>query len=276
MVTTSALTTALAAKLDTAGGTMTGALTIGNGTLTASAPVLALSQTLNNAAVAFKSLTLAVTDTAKANGTKFLEITRSSSTGDVFSLYFEEPYTYLRFGGTTSNANVCMIGSRYGALTMLPTNGNGVSIDSDSGWLSLKSNNGATNYFTLASTGTAAQLQLGVNHATSPTDQLIKAHNVTTGVGAALTLSGGGGSVSGGSVKIASPATTGSPVVAIEVAANGLIGLFGRSPTSQATTGIGASAFSANTSGILDDSATFGGYTIGQIAAALIGIGILS
>jgi len=48
----------------------------------------------------------------------------------------------------------------------------------------------------------AASLQLGANHATTATNQTIKAHNVTTGTGANLVLSGGTGSVASGVVII--------------------------------------------------------------------------
>jgi hypothetical protein len=48
----------------------------------------------------------------------------------------------------------------------------------------------------------AASLQLGTNHATTATAQTIKAHNVTTGTGANLILSGGTGSVANGVVII--------------------------------------------------------------------------
>ena len=44
----------------------------------------------------------------------------------------------------------------------------------------------------------------------------------------------------------------------------------------QETTGIAAAPFTANTSGISDDSATFGGYTIGQVVGALRTFGILA
>lgn len=47
----------------------------------------------------------------------------------------------------------------------------------------------------------AASLQLGVNHATTATNQTIKAHNVTTGTGADLCLKGGTGSVANGVVS---------------------------------------------------------------------------
>jgi len=48
----------------------------------------------------------------------------------------------------------------------------------------------------------AASLQLGILHATTPTGQTIKAHNVTTGTGASLTLAGGTGSVANGDVLL--------------------------------------------------------------------------
>ena len=47
----------------------------------------------------------------------------------------------------------------------------------------------------------AATLQLGQTHATTPTTQIIKAHNVTTGTGADLCLKGGTGSVANGVVS---------------------------------------------------------------------------
>ena len=47
----------------------------------------------------------------------------------------------------------------------------------------------------------AASLQMGLDHATSATNQTLKAHNVTTGTGADLILSGGTGSVASGKVR---------------------------------------------------------------------------
>jgi len=44
----------------------------------------------------------------------------------------------------------------------------------------------------------------------------------------------------------------------------------------QETTGVGASTFVTNTSGILNDTATFDGYTIGQVVKALRNLGILA
>jgi hypothetical protein len=48
----------------------------------------------------------------------------------------------------------------------------------------------------------AATLQLGLDHATTPTGQTIKAHDVVTGTGADLTLSGGSGDAANGDVVL--------------------------------------------------------------------------
>lgn len=52
--------------------------------------------------------------------------------------------------------------------------------------------------------------------------------------------------------------------------------LFGASPAAQQTTAITPAPFVANTSGIVDDSATWDGYTIGQIVTALRAYGLLA
>lgn len=54
------------------------------------------------------------------------------------------------------------------------------------------------------------------------------------------------------------------------------LSFWNKAPIIQPTTAISAAAFVANSSGIADDTATFGGYTIGKIAAALINVGILT
>jgi hypothetical protein len=54
-----------------------------------------------------------------------------------------------------------------------------------------------------------------------------------------------------------------------------LVGFYGATPVAQPTTAITAAAFLAGTSGIADDTATFGGYTIGQVVAALKDLGLL-
>lgn len=54
------------------------------------------------------------------------------------------------------------------------------------------------------------------------------------------------------------------------------LSFWNKTPVVQPTNAITASAFVANTSGIANDTATYGTYTIGQIAAALIQVGILA
>ncbi len=60
---TQLLTLVGTAYVPLAGGTMTGALTIASGTLTASAPALNITQTWNNAAVAFNAFDISITST---------------------------------------------------------------------------------------------------------------------------------------------------------------------------------------------------------------------
>jgi hypothetical protein len=54
------------------------------------------------------------------------------------------------------------------------------------------------------------------------------------------------------------------------------LGFWNAAPNVQPTNAIAAAAFVANTSGIVDDTATFGGYTMGQVVAALKRIGALA
>lgn len=54
------------------------------------------------------------------------------------------------------------------------------------------------------------------------------------------------------------------------------LGTFGATPVAQPTTAGASAAFVANTSGITNDTATFGGYTIGQVVQALQNLGLLA
>ncbi len=54
------------------------------------------------------------------------------------------------------------------------------------------------------------------------------------------------------------------------------VGFFGEAPTPQLDTGVGAAAFDAGTSNIVNDTATFGGYTVGQMVEALQTYGLLA
>lgn len=71
---------------------------------------------------------------------------------------------------------------------------------------------------------------------------------------------------------IAVNTTTGTK---IGTSASQKIGFWNATPIVQPTTAGSAATFSANTSGIADDSATFDGYTIGQVVKALRNAGLL-
>jgi hypothetical protein len=66
-----------------------------------------------------------------------------------------------------------------------------------------------------------ATLQIGIDHASIPTAQTIKAHDVTTGTGASLRLAGGKGSSVGGAVIISTSTTNEPPVARLTVGADG-------------------------------------------------------
>lgn len=240
MVATSALTTSLAAKLDKAGGTMTGAITIPAGSV--SAPGLLITGAGSTTGV-------------YSTGSGSIDI----AIAGVRRYWFDG--TNLNTSGTglqVTNGNIV------GAFTYLRTNTGGA--------LSL----GASDDVKLGRGGAAATLQLGVDHATTATAQKIKAHNVTTGTGASLILCGGTGSVAGGSVKLAAPSTTGAGVVAVEVGAGGLLGFFGVGPQTQPATGGSSATFVENTGTALNENSTFDSYTIAQVVLALRNLGLLA
>lgn len=97
----------------------------------------------------------------------------------------------------------------------------GVSVRSN-GWMGFGA--GTVNYVndTFFTRQSAAVFQAGADHATTPTDQTLKAHDVTTGTGAALRLQGGDGSVADGLLRLQDDATD-------------LIGFFGGSGASRQT-----------------------------------------
>lgn len=64
--------------------------------------------------------------------------------------------------------------------------------------------------------------------------------------------------------------------VKVATAASQKLGFWAKAPNVQPTTAITAATFVANTSGIVNDSATFDGYTIGKVVAALRRAGLLA
>lgn len=81
------------------------------------------------------------------------------------------------------------------------------------------------------------------------------------------------GNIKLGALDMVLDTTTGTK---IGTATSQKLSLWNATPIVQPTTAITAAAFVANTSGTLNDSATYGGYTIGQIVAALQAIGALA
>ena len=108
----------------------------------------------------------------------------------------------------------------------------------------------------------ASSLQIGANHATTPTEQTLKAHNVTTGIGAALKLCGGTGSDGKGAVFIGD--ATDMPA-----------GFHGYS-CPQASIYGAAVSFVESIGTTVNEQSTFGGYTLGQVVYALQQKGILA
>lgn len=72
----------------------------------------------------------------------------------------------------------------------------------------------------------AALVQLGQDHATVATAQTLVSHSVTTGTGANMIIGAGTGSVAGGSVILATRATTGALTARVTVANSNLVTFF--------------------------------------------------
>lgn len=225
MTRTAAMIAALAAKLDLAGGTMTGVLTAAAGS--ASAP--------------------SITFTGATSNTGFY---CSAADRVDISINGNNRFFFTDAGFYTNGASINVNGGNIiGSYAYLRVDGGG--------GLSL----GASDDLKLGRAA-AASLQLGANHATTPTAQTLKAHNVTTGTGAALWLCGGTGSIGFGAVYVAD--STDMPAGFHGVA------------NAQDNTGVSAQAFLENTGTTVNDASSFGGYTIGQIVTAIKNKGILA
>ena len=94
--------------------TLVGA-TVASGTLSASAPIV-ISQTWNNAAVAFTGLDINITETAAAGLSTYMRVRSSRSSFDIFKLQYSQygTYTDLAIGGTTADASGITLRSGYG------------------------------------------------------------------------------------------------------------------------------------------------------------------
>ena len=109
-------------------------LSANNGTLTASAPVLDLSQTWNNAAVAFTAINLDITNTASAFGSQFLQFSIAGVPQVRFQRNFSTPVLY--FGnsdtGIGSSSTTLSVYANGGATASFGAGGGGMNLRSDS------------------------------------------------------------------------------------------------------------------------------------------------
>ena len=224
-----ALAAALAAKLDKAGGTMTGALNLSAGTNAAPSVNFGDAST---GLYKYATNNIGVT----CNGTM--------------------RWCWNQDGSLYNNGAALVMNSSYAVMPALYLRTNGLCMLL-----------GASDDVRIERAA-AATLQLGSNHATTATAQTIKAHNVTTGVGADLILKGGTGSVADGYVKIG--ASTGGLAF---FGAGGSLLISGNTSTNISSAGAG--------NPLLDDTQSDGGiggggaYTFGGLVAALKSYGII-
>lgn len=226
------LAAALAAKLDKSGGTMTGALALAAGTN--AAPSVNFGD----------------------SGTGFYKYATNNigvACNGNMRWYWDQ------YGSLYNNGAAFVMNSSYGVMPSLYLRTNGLCLLM-----------GASDDVRLERAA-AASLQLGSNHATTPTAQKVKAHNVTTGTGADLVLTGGTGSVNGGMVKLSNSVGD----VRLSVGDDG-IGFFSAAPLPQITTAISAAVFSAGSSSTVTDDSTFDGYTLPQIVSGLRSLGLFA
>ncbi len=279
MTRTAAMIAALAAKLDKAGGTMTGGLTVDRSGL-ATTPVAALTAQ-NSTAAALGAQQVSPSSSLVGQGwnnssnashpvewaahtlpvqgnpvTSQLLLRHRVNNGSwVTALQLSSP--------NDSSGQVMTLSSPYGscALRIGGAGDTRMSSLASTGFGSFQIDQGGGNVVILTAAATGL-LQLGVNHATTPTAQTLKAHNVTTGVGAELKLCGGTGSVGKGAVIVGD--ATDMPA-----------GFHGYS-CPQASIYDLAASFVDNIGAPVNDHSTFNGYTLGQVVHALQQKGILA
>lgn len=275
-----------ATKLPLAGGTLTGQLTITGGTVTNSTPLLSMTQTWNDVTDAFKFDTKAVTNTAsKAYSSTWADVSTVNEilVDGVAKFAFipkgSENHPMLAIGRENDlllkAATYALIVRSEAIYDMVAigwcTNAPGVTV-AQNGRIGFNQtadvmgggNAAPTAFF--KSPG-ADIIQMGSNHATTPTHQTFKAHDVTTGAGADLLLQGGSGSTDDGYVKIGT--TTGGLAF---FGASGSQIVSGNTNTNISSAGVG--------SPLLDDTQSDGGlgggaYTFGGLVAALKSYGII-
>ncbi len=267
------------------------ALTLTGATQTSSFPVLNATQTWNAGAVAFTGIKLNITNTASATTSLLLDLQVGGTSS----------FNVSRSGNITSPNNITWANVGGSTTIQMHTSGFLVNVLGDYSV--------GDTFITLRGKSTAGCVLLGKDAAGVQNQFLTAASRITSdGVGANLTISAGNGrGAAGGSLILSYYTTAGAATIGtlttaltldttglftiadgVNFAMNGTTGtkwgtatsqkqsFWNKTPIVQPTTGITAAAFVANTSGTVNDSATYGGYTLGQIAAALINVGLLA
>ncbi len=250
------LQTALDAKLNLTGGTMTGQLILQNASATGAVNV---SPTWNNAGTNFAGIYGRVTNTASGASSKLIDLGTVAS-GSIFSV---APDSSAAIGSHTTLTNYGLLTTTYivgvgfiaGTYAVVKGGGNWVFLFAPSP--SVLELNGINN------TSPLEKLVLGSTQATTGTTVTLKAGDVTTGTGSSLTVESGVGSVANGVVNICKDY-------------NSPLGFFNSRSATQASTGItGATQITGTGAPVYDDD-RFDGYTLAQVVAAVRSYGLLA
>lgn len=273
-------------------------LTMASGTITASQPLLNLTQTWNNAAVNFTGLLFNVTDTTSGSSSLFADW----QVGGVSRFQFGKNGNITFDDGASGNPVKARIGA------------NGLLLRSDK-TIQWSSNTTSSVADTWVSRGGAATVQLGQADAAAPISQSLQVQSVsagtsnTAGVNFNINGSRGTGTGVGGSLvfQIAPAGSSGTAqnayVTAFTIAATKVItvadtfdlafstttgskigtatgqkiGFWNATPIAQPTTAVaGATVAATGTGDVVAASTTFGGYTIPQVVQALRNAGLLA
>jgi hypothetical protein len=178
--------------------TLVGA-TVASGTLTASAPVT-ISQTWNNAAVAFTGLDINITETVAAGLSTYMRVRTSRSNADVFKLQYSQygTYTDMILGGTTADATSIILRSGYGQAQVY-AGSLGLYSDSGNGFIFASSNGAVASYLSPSAgkifhrNSTTAQSYNVCNTFTSTTSFEAMTLDWSSNVGRVGSLKGSGG-----------------------------------------------------------------------------------
>ena len=207
--------------------------------------MISLAGTLNSSA-AVSVIDLNITDTSATTGSKWFSLRRNSTA--FFDIRTSQYNDVVMVGRRTGDSDTITPYLRLGAGEInvgFGTSGIGT------GELFTFTSTGTTGGFVVARTqalgfgastvvgggnsqpdaffqrNAAATIQMGALDPSAAIAQTFKAHDVTTGTGASLTLSGGKGSVAGGALILGASATTGAPAAIITLKASGHINVAG-------------------------------------------------